>query len=228
MRTEQEIVAAIEELRKLGAGACLNGHRPDAQVLLDEWLELPMDDAIEPEDLPPMPEAVEWLWDQLEPLEGPKTYDDGIDHGAIVLERNRLKVSTWMAEVEALLLEHWGDIKAFTGESVDVSTDSGIQSETFTPGAATDKANDLWMQWEHLDRSQSEVEGEVDMLLLHKLFHALEDHLDPERIITNHRREYFRPRAEPLPPVTEMEPVEDFKATWSTAARSGALSTRSA
>ena len=41
MRTESEVIAAIEELQRMGDAACLNGHRPDAQALFDEWMELP-------------------------------------------------------------------------------------------------------------------------------------------------------------------------------------------
>lgn len=47
MRSEKELIAAIEELQRMGDAACLNGHRPDAQALLDEWMELPgFDDLI--------------------------------------------------------------------------------------------------------------------------------------------------------------------------------------
>ena len=42
MRTEKEIVAAIEELQQMGMAACLTDEiRPNAQALLDEWMELP-------------------------------------------------------------------------------------------------------------------------------------------------------------------------------------------
>nr|BDD45724.1 hypothetical protein 28 [bacterium] len=220
MRTSQELLADITALKEQGAAATLNGHRAGAEKLLWEWFE--HDD----DDLEDLNTAGHWLWNRLDSEvcvittpDGKETTvyrsvdfnPDGIDWQAACLEHNRVRVATWMTDVEALLLKHWGDFEAFTGTFVDVTDEGGVQAQTFTPGAATDEANRLWALWEALDIHQAKDEGEVDLLLVYKLRDALEEHLDPDRVIANLQRKRLKPDLEPLPPITAMEPVEEFK-----------------
>lgn len=139
--------------------------------------------------------------------ENPAWVDNWVDP-----ERQEPKVCPhqWSREVEALLLKHWGDFDAFAEKELEVDNDWGITVLRSQPGIAASQAGHLLMQWDFLDRSSNN--GEVDLLMLYRLKHALEDHVDPERTSANYLREKVRPDSQPYPPVTEVEPLEDFKA----------------
>ena len=53
----EELEAQIRELKAFGPEACLNGHRADAEQLLEQALEINFDH-----------ELTDWLFDQLNPI----------------------------------------------------------------------------------------------------------------------------------------------------------------
>ena len=188
MRSEMEVLAAIEELQRMGDAACLNGHRPDAQALLQEWMDLPLDDDDE-EELPPPPPAVDWLWDLLDPPPEPPVLFCPVK---------------WMDETQSLLIEHWGDLDAFDIKEIDESQD-GLSITRCVPGPAANQANHLLMQFEHLERRE-----EVDLLLLYRLHSELDNHVDPDRVLANIRRERYAPELPVLERVEDFGPVDEF------------------
>ena len=177
MRTEKEIVAAIEELQKLGDPACLNGHRPGAQELLNEWINLPTDDDDEMEvgDLPPIPSAVNWLWDLLEPLPSPPEefvfevieLDD--------LDFVHVDVEQWITATTEILFDGWQQFERFQfqGDGADETGDLAA------------KASSLWMQFDLMDPAVRHQH----LMVVFRLHSELEGHIDPEGVIAAGREE---------------------------------------
>ena len=160
-------------LQQLGDAACLNGHRPDAQKLLNEWLDLPIDDDVEVEDLPPQPEVVTWLWDLLDPPEELKALAAEPEPEELNWDDRCPK--DWLERLKPLLLNNWGNQRAFAFAPEKGGKDGPVASE----------AHLLGMEHGFLDLSSlSKVEH--DELLLWNV--ALNDHIDPEGILSHARR----------------------------------------
>ena len=95
-----QLLADLRSLMEMGAPALLNGHRPDADLVLDRFIEFPLPD----EDEERSPEEKELdrlgqkLWDILYPLEA-------------LPEEPKVDAADWVVRAEAWLLNHWGELK---------------------------------------------------------------------------------------------------------------------
>ena len=87
-----------------GQASCLNGHRPDAELVLERWLETPstddeLDDSTPLSDLDRLGQQ---LWEWLYPLQASEPEPE-VDWS--------VDAAGWIERAEAWLLEHWGELK---------------------------------------------------------------------------------------------------------------------
>lgn len=163
-RSEAAIYADMEAFQRLGDIENWSDRRSQAELLLQEWLDLP-DDTPDDQELPPIDHRAEWLWDQLEPL-------DPID--ALPVEQDLVPgpfvvdVDHWVHEVTELLRDGWQQFDRFEFRCED----SGRESD----GDLAVRANHLWMQYDILERSDKYQQ----FLVLFTLRSELESHIDPD------------------------------------------------
>jgi hypothetical protein len=191
MQDANTLLSEIQKLQQLGPVQSWNGHRPSAELLLETWLDFDSS-----EENPELDAAGHWLWDQLEPLDvealqaavTEQLEPEPEDTAPIVVDPK-----AWSAEVEALLLRHWGDYAAFDA----AATDAGRLS----------MARDF-IDWKSLPKAQGLELEVLDCWLLH--------HLDPKAELLKIQWELSGlAKSLPLParvfePV--LIPVEEFKA----------------
>jgi tetrahydromethanopterin S-methyltransferase subunit B len=205
-----QLLADLRSLMEMGAPALLNGHRPDAELLLVRYQDCPLPD--EDEERTPEEEEVDRLgkelWDILEPI-GQELRDilEPMDAPPVV------EPEGWAAEVEALLLEHWGDFAAFDVEIEERDHESGFKVVHCVPGAAVTAAGRLEMQAEFIDWKSL---PKAQVLELEVLECWLLNHMDPKGELLKTRWERLG-LAQKLPlPASVFEPglipVEEFKA----------------
>lgn len=182
-RQAEEIYAEIEQLMLAGdVGSWDEDLYLRAKELLDEWLELP-DETPDDEEPAPIDQRAEWLWDQLEPIEG---YQAVIE----VLELDEapvVEVESWIKAVRELLAEGWQQFERFEFRTEE--------SESSHDGDLAAKATHLYMQYDFLEQGDRQER----LLELFTLWSELEDHIDPEGEIQKSRSEIRnRKKAEEL------------------------------
>jgi len=173
-RTSEEIYADIEAFQKLGGVEQWEERRPEAQQLLQEWLDLP-DGTPEDEDLPPFDPRAEWLWDQLEPLPELVILEDV--NAVTNDEPLVVNIENWVREVSNLLKEGWQQYDRFKFRC-DYEPAKDID------GDLAARATYLWMQYDFLE---SRGKGER-FFELFTLWNELESHIDTDGSIQEGRQ----------------------------------------
>lgn len=181
-RQPGEIYAEIEQLKVAGdIGSWDEDQYLRAKELLDEWLELP-DGTPEDEESAPIDPRAEWLWDQLEPIEGHQTEAEEAEPNPFVVE-----VNAWARAVKEILIEGWQQFDRFEFRCEE--------SGRINDGDLAARANHLWMQYEFLERSDKQQQ----FLELFTLWSELESHIDPDGKIHESRMQIRnKKRAEEL------------------------------
>jgi hypothetical protein len=162
-RQPGEIYAEIAQLMLAGdIGSWDEDQYLRAKELLDEWLELP-DGTPEDEEVAPIDPRAEWLWDQLEPIEGHQTEAEEAEPDPFLVE-----VDVWARAVKEILIEGWQQFDRFEFRCED----SGRGSD----GDLAARASHLWMQYDLLERNDKHQQ----FLELFTLWSELESHIDPD------------------------------------------------
>jgi len=161
-RSADAIYADIEAFQQLGNIENWSDRRSEAELLLQEWLDLP-DDTPDDQELAPFDPRAEWLWDQLEPL-GPIDSALPVEQG-LVPDPFVVDVDRWVHEVTELLKDGWQQYDRFL-----FRCDNG----GMTDGDLAARASFLWMEFEFIDPDvkqqrlpeliflRSEVESHID------------------------------------------------------------------
>lgn len=162
-RSEAAIYADIEAFQQLGDIENWSDRRSEAELLLQEWLDLP-DDIPDDQDLAPFDPRAEWLWDQLEPLE---PIDSALPvEQDLVPDPFVVDVDHWVHEVTELLKDGWQQFDRFL-----FRCDDGVK----TDGDLAARASFLWMEFEFID---PDVKRQRLPELVF-LWSELESHIDP-------------------------------------------------
>jgi hypothetical protein len=193
-RQLEEIYADIERLQLAGDLWSWNEdeyHR--AKEVLEEWLELP-DGVSDDEESAPFDPRVEWLWDQLEPIEGPEEEGAETERVPFVFE-----VEPWIKATMGMLKEGWQQFERFQFQYEA----SGKECD----GDLAAKANELWARYEFLEPA-TKAERRFEVV---QLWSELESHIDPDGEIQERRTQIRnRKRAEELKKEGKYEAAEKW------------------
>jgi len=194
-RTAEEIYADIEAFQQLGGLENWGERRAEAELLFQEWWDLP-NDSPEDEELPAIDPRAEWLWDQLEPLEPlqpehpPQTDEEPCPY--------MVDVDQWAKDVRAILIEGWEEFDRFSFRQED--TDE-------LDGDLASNASELWMRYQFLEPAGKQAR----FFELSLLWSELEWHIDVDGSIGEGRQKIFNEhRAKEL----EAEGKHDLAALW--------------
>jgi len=159
-RTAEEIYADIEAFQQLGDLASWSNRRHEANQLLQEWLDLP-DKTPDGQELPPIDKRVEWLWDQLEPLEQltpersfPSDQESGESRW---IAPHVLDLIDWCDDAHQLLEKYWNNLAAFEITCAEERFDDDRPTvQRCKAGDAVNTAGVLMMRFDLADKRLGE------------------------------------------------------------------------
>ncbi|WP_413746099.1 DUF3987 domain-containing protein [Synechococcus sp. MIT S9507] len=200
----EELEAQIRELKAFGPEACLNGHRADAEQLLEQALEINFDH-----------ELTDWLFDQLNPISAfnllkPEDLPEDtqmvpIDHWLDEQDLEDIVQSpeAWTTQARELLDRSYGQLEAFQFGETKADKDGEFARE----------ANQLAMEWDLLDWGVEKGEKLPDEWYYAAWLHGqIEDHIDPSRELFNARKKlHWGDRCTPSKPFQPIE-IEEWRA----------------
>lgn len=191
--SEQDLISACLQLRqdyeqlKPTDKKALETLRQKAYELEGQWLDLP---AVEEdhEDLPPIPEPIEWLLNKLDSATPLTAYSH--DAEPLVID-----VDQWLEDATALLKEGWQDFDRFKfGDEVQM-TKNRHSCDNSTKGDLAEQASLLSMQYDLIEP----VTRHSRLFELWLVRTELENHLDPiQETIEYELEEYDKKKAAEL------------------------------
>lgn len=165
-RPAEEIYTDIEAIQELGDIENWGDRRNEAELLLQEWLDLP-DDTPDEEEMPAIDPRAEWLWEQLEPLhEFQSEWESDSELEADESSRQAphvLDLVEWCDEAHQLLQKYWGDLCAYDVQTIESGMVGEIPVHRCEAGTAVNAAGALMTKFDLADNS---LEGHVNQKTL--------------------------------------------------------------